>query len=92
MLYWALIGRQPVELVRILVDAGADASAKDSSGRPMLYWALIDSQAVELVRILVDAGANVNAEDRSGRSMLYWATQRGNSEVIQILLDAGATK
>ena len=49
-------------------------------------------EAVEIVRILVNANADVNAEDRFGKSPLTRAKEGGNSQIIKILEDAGATE
>ena len=94
MLYRAIIQGDSAapELVRILAEAGADVNARDDGGDPILYWAMLQDNAVELVRILVEAGADVNARDDDDRSMLYWAAIKDNLEVVQILVDAGATE
>ena len=93
MLFWAITdGDNAAGLVRTLVEAGADVNVRDDR-YPMLFWAIIEGDnAVELVRTLVEAGADVNARDDNGRSMLYWAIIQDNLEVVQLLVDAGATE
>ena len=57
MLFWAIIENDNAEeLVRILVNAGADVNAKDDRGISMLRWAIIKEKP-EIVGILVHAGA-----------------------------------
>ena len=57
MLFWAIIENDdPEELVRILVNAGADVNARDARNMSMLRWAIIEDNP-EIVGILVDAGA-----------------------------------
>ncbi len=91
MLFYAIIEDNAMELVKLLVEAGADVNAKDDRGHPMLFWAIIeDDNAVELVKLLVEAGADVNAKDDHGNSMLDWAIIEENPVIIQILVDAGA--
>ena len=81
-----------VEIVRILVvDGNADVDTKGGFGDPVLHGA-IKKDAVEIVRILVNANADVNAEDRFGKSPLTRAQEGGNSQIIKILEDAGATE
>ena len=94
MLSFAMHEGNNVELVRLLVGAGADVDAKeDGSGKPMLSVAMGIDNNVELVRLLVGADADVNArEDGSGKSMLTVAISTGNLDIIQILVDAGATE
>ena len=81
-----------LELVRLLVEAGADVNATGgSSGHPMLHHAMFqDDNNVELVRLLVGTGADVNARNGNGISMLKVAISTGNLDIIQILVDAGA--
>ena len=94
MLFWAITeDDNPVELVRTLIEGGADVDAKDDNGHPMLFWAIIENDnPVELVRTLVEADADVNAKDGHGTSMLARAIIEDNLEIIQILVDAGATQ
>jgi len=42
------------------------------------------------VRRLVDAGADVNGTDCSGTPVLFAAINAGNTEIVRVLLDAGA--
>jgi ankyrin repeat protein len=62
-----------LELVRLLLDAGADAGRRDpDTGRVPLH-AAVDSgaeQAPEVVRLLLAAGADVNATTNDGASAL----------------------
>ena len=43
----------------------------------------------ETRRFLVQAGADTNTADRDGRTILHGAAERGNSAVVQLLLDLG---
>jgi ankyrin repeat protein len=45
-----------------------------------------------MVRFLLSRGAPANLpDDKPWATPLAWATQRGHTEIIQILRDAGAT-
>ena len=59
--------RQPLEIVRKLLAAGARVGGADSKGECALMSVEED---VERVRILVGAGADVNQADEVGRSVL----------------------
>ncbi|MBN2318112.1 MAG: TonB family protein, partial [Acidobacteria bacterium] len=39
---------------------------------------------------LIDAGANLNSKTKSGETALHWALQLGHTEIVELLLDAGA--
>ena len=87
-LYTAITNRQP-EVVRILLEAGADPNAKDGNGNPVLRRA-VSWGLVEIARLLVDAGADVNIVDTWGDALLYTAVDEENPEIVRILLNAGA--
>ena len=95
-----------VEIVRLLVDAGADVnhalpehplSGKDSGGASVLSVA-VNKESVEIVRLLVDAGADVNyvlpgkflGPGSRGSTVLLKAVGLGNEQIVRLLVDAGA--
>ena len=41
-------------------------------------------------RVLLESGAKVNAKDGYGRTPLHWAAEAGESDVVQLLVAAGA--
>ena len=87
------IWRGHIDVVRVLIDAGADVNTSSADGDPLLLEPVLKGDT-DLVRILIEAGADVNARTRNGRSLLgvggsLW---RGNREVRQMLVDAGATE
>jgi ankyrin repeat protein len=63
-----------LELVRMLLNAGADVNRRDpDTGRVPLHAAVTagpDGDAPEIVRVLLDAGADVNATTSDGASAL----------------------
>ncbi|MCY3913632.1 MAG: ankyrin repeat domain-containing protein [Chloroflexi bacterium] len=74
------------DLVRMLVDAGADLGA---TGNAMLSAAIINGKA-EMVSALVEVGVEVSGRDARGRSMLERAMVRGSAEIVATLVEAGA--
>ena len=85
-----LLPEDDPEMVRILVEAGANADAKNMFGDPGLHRAILKGDS-EMVRILVEAGANVNITNAFGDSALSRAVHEGNKEILQILTAAGAS-
>ena len=85
-------------LVRRMLQHGADPNAADPTGRtPLMYAAVSDLLPVEQIRMLIEKGANVNAKSqhpRSGdtdRTALDLAKFHGNTAVVDLLLKSGAT-
>ena len=78
-----------VEIVRILVNAGADLNIKSSRGSDPtpLHIAVQDGNA-ELVRILVDAGADPNIRNHSNygrQTPVDIAIGKGYLEIVRII-------
>ena len=77
--------------VRTLVNGSANVNVRNSDNDPLLHGAIWRGHT-DIVRILVDAGVDVNASDARGGSPLdsarFWA--RDDSEIVQILVEAGA--
>lgn len=76
-----------VRITTLLLDAGADLNAVNSSGWTALMAAAETGDA-ELVGALLKAGANPNAQNQIGRTPLMMAAHDGHSEIVSLLLDA----
>ena len=90
--------RRQVEVVRLLIEAGADVNAIDYDGRSPLYEAIADSfpdpaptdrvaNSRTIVAMLLDAGAN---PDAGGHVPLAVAAQRNDIDIVQRLIGAHA--
>lgn len=87
-----------LELVRVLIEAGADVNSTVSKGDSALICALDtpdgdykrreDLVDTELVRILLRAGAKVNPGYK--KSPLSMAARSGHVEIVALLISAGA--
>ena len=55
------------KIIKMLVSAGGDPNAKDSSGRTPLHVAAGNSEHIQMVYILLEAGADPEAKDNSGK-------------------------
>jgi ankyrin repeat protein len=76
------------EMVRLLLEAGADASVSGPRGMTPLGDAARNAR-LELVGLFLEAGADPNAPGLMGKSPLGWAVQRGHADVVTSLLEAG---
>jgi hypothetical protein len=89
-----------VEIVRILVGAGADpnAAANHRHSTPLHYAAdgfvsgpLWDAKKqVATIRFLLDNGANLHAQDKNGATPLHRAVRTRCADAVRYLLEAGA--
>ena len=75
------------EVVKLLLDSGANPNKTDSLGRTPL------NQAIgfrHVIQILVDRGADLEKADKNGCTPLHRAAQYGHFDGVQLLLDLGA--
>ena len=78
------------EIVRLFLEAGFNASQRDTRGTPVLSLAIRNSH-YEIASLLLEYGAEINlcAEDRS-YSALMEAAQIGDLKTVQLLLSKNA--
>ena len=78
------------ELVRILVNKGADVNfiPKKGSWTPLHY--ACDNNHNEIARFLIDKGANVDACTSYDYTALQAASHRENLELVELLISKGA--
>lgn len=80
-------GNRP-EVVKILLEAGADPNARNRDGETVLMYAASRGHP-KAIRLLTDRGADVNAVWK-GATALSIAVLSGYSDVVDVLIDAGA--
>ena len=74
------------QVVRILLDAGADIERADGWSYVPLHWAAMNNH-YETVKLLLDEGADVDKEDQWGRTSLLRAA---SEDVAKLLMRHGA--
>jgi ankyrin repeat protein len=82
-----------VEVVRMLLEHGADATLQTEKGYNPLHLACFSGNT-ELVRLLLGQGVEVEAKTTDGSTALHFAARYGQlstrQTVVQLLLDHGA--
>ncbi len=82
--------RGEVELVRSMLDDGADVNAAQGDGLTALH-ASAERGHVEIAKLLIAAGADLDAETRIGHyTPLHLAGRAGHGHVVLALAEAGA--
>ena len=83
---WMAAAGGRVEIVRMLLAAGASVDGYDKSDDVTPLWVAAWKGHVDIVKLLVDNGANVNATDSiDGLTPLEIAKQKGHDEIVSIL-------
>ncbi|KAK4234503.1 ankyrin repeat-containing domain protein [Achaetomium macrosporum] len=72
------------DMIRLLLDKGADITITDEIGRHPLHFAAL--RTTDHIDLLLDAGADVLAKDKMGRTLLHVAASSGRVDVVEKLL------
>ena len=83
----ALWGRKNV--VKILIDKGADPKAANKWGQTPLRMAITYGKN-DVVQLLLDKGADPNEEEKGETHLLFEAILYGHKDIVQTLLEGGA--
>lgn len=82
-------GKGELELVKAMLDSGADPNMTDRKGlTPLMYAARKDKP--EIIKLLLARGADIDAKDKSGWSALMVAIKKDHPEMARLLLNNGA--
>lgn len=83
-------GKDDLELVKLLLDAGADVALENNDGETALMRAAINGR-YEVVELLLARGANINQKSSQDLwTALMVAANNDHFEVVKLLLKAGA--
>ena len=77
------------EIVKTLIEKGADVNAKDELEITALMWASAWGRT-EVAKLLIKNNADVNAKDSNGWTALMKASVNNNFETSELLLEKGA--
>ncbi|XP_034251058.1 ankyrin repeat domain-containing protein 17 isoform X2 [Thrips palmi] len=78
-----------VDIVKLLINHGADVNAQSSSGNTPLMYGCAGGYS-EVVKVMLEAGANVEDHNENGHTPLMEAASAGKVAVAKVLLDHGA--
>ncbi len=83
-----------IEIIRLLLKAGANINARDKQGRtPFLMIGGDDEETgLKIIKLFIAKGADVNVRDKDnyGMTLLMGACDENNLEWVKLLLKAGA--
>jgi ankyrin repeat protein len=78
-----------VQVVKELVEHGAEIEAKTIDGYTALHFACAQGHPA-VVKELRDHGANIEAKENHGSTPLHWACSKGDLAIVKVLVIGGA--
>lgn len=85
------VSSQRIDVVKTLVEYGANANLRDYMGFTPLFWATGRYADVQIANYLIDKGrASVHITTETGACALHGAALQGNLDCITLLLKYGA--
>ena len=89
-----------VEIVKLLINAGAIIDLRDRNGYTALIHAAIGEEGetnemnmnryIQIAKLLIDAGADINIQDNRGLTALMHACINERAKMVSFLIDEGA--
>ena len=73
-----------IDMVKVLVERGANLEAKDVEGYTALHWACRKGR-VEAAHCLLELGADLYAQNKYGSTALHLAVMHNHLDVVQLL-------
>ncbi|PSN55941.1 hypothetical protein C0J52_00452 [Blattella germanica] len=77
------------QVVKLLVDAGANLELQTKGGNTPLIWAAHNNH-IEICRLLLEHGAKVNVANVENNTALHYAAMFGYFPLVQMLVQNGA--
>src|SRR5882724_8200363 len=78
-----------LNVVRSLLDSGADVNAREQENETPLMYAAVEGHT-EVALLLISRGADVNAASVNKETALGRAAMRGRNETVEALISKGA--
>ena len=78
-----------LEAMKILLENGSDANAKDSKSNTALHYA-VDFGNTDMIGLLLNHGIDIDAVDGYHQAALHQAVENKDFEVVKLLLQKGA--
>lgn len=81
----------PLNLIKFIIDSGANIKAKNSDGKTPLHVA-VEFHNIDYVKVLIERGADLEAKDNNGNTpiMRLNPSRRGAKEMLKLLIANGA--
>ena len=89
----AVEGNFAPQIVRLLIEKGAEVNGKDSLGNtPLLECQHLElhSENLEIIELLIENGSDLDVVGHHGETILHKVINNGNLKTAELLLNSGA--
>jgi ankyrin repeat protein len=83
------IDRSYNNIVKELINYGADISVKGMYGRRAIHYA-IEKNNIEILKLLLEKGEDIEIKDNNGKTAIFYAIKNKNISIIEFLLEKGS--
>lgn len=83
-----------IEIIKSLVSHGVDIDQESQSGMTALYYSIacVSNINKDLIKYFIDSGSDLSKHNTDqGFTVLYAAVQKGDNEIIDLLIASGAS-
>jgi hypothetical protein len=80
------------EILKMILDRGADVNVKDSCGATALIDAIVHDVPAEITGILLSAGADAKVKSCEGKTAIRLAAEKGRPDIVMQLRQAGTSE
>jgi ankyrin repeat protein len=87
----AAIGNGYIDVIQMLLSAGADPNQKSSHGEvPIIVACDKYNPSTEMIQLLIENGVNIDEQNDVGKTALHISAAEDKFEVVKLLLSHGA--
>jgi len=79
-----------IDIMKLLIEKGAEVNIEDADGMTPLYWAAINNNAHITKFLIEDKGAEVDYEGINSTTALIEASKHGYIDIVKLLIANGA--
>ena len=79
-----------IDAINVLLSAQGVQAIEDINGNSWIHYAVLGDCSKEVLQSIIDQGADVNATNKQNATPLMLASKKGNVDVMNVLLSAGA--
>lgn len=85
-----LQGNCKAEVLQLFIDGGIRPNKQPIILLDLILRGTEDEEVTKCAKVLIQNGINVNVADKNKHSALHYAVERGNIELVKLLIDAKA--